>query len=43
LQNWAAISSSVLEGLARQSGKAKLLRAARLVQRLATVEEGELQ
>jgi predicted transcriptional regulator of viral defense system len=43
LQNWAAISSLVLEKLARQSGKAKLLRAARLVQRLATVEEGELQ
>jgi predicted transcriptional regulator of viral defense system len=39
LQNWAAIDLSVLEGFARRSGKAKLLRGGRLVRRLATVEE----
>jgi predicted transcriptional regulator of viral defense system len=41
LQNGAAIDMSALEGLARRSGKAKLLRAARWVKRVVTMAEGE--
>jgi hypothetical protein len=41
LQNPAVINSQILDALAQRSGKAKLVRAARLVHRLVTAEEGE--
>jgi hypothetical protein len=41
LQNPAALDVATLEKLARRSGKAKLLRAVRLLKRLLLVEEGE--
>lgn len=41
LQNPAAFDVATLEELARRSGKAKLLRAASLLNRLPWVEEGE--
>ena len=41
LQNSEAMDVSTLDELARRSGKAKLLRAARLVQRQLSAEEGD--
>ena len=41
LQNLEAMDASTLDGLARRSGKAKLLRAARIVERHFSVAEGE--
>ena len=41
LQNPAAMEVSTLDVLARRSGKAKLIRAARLASRFLTAEEGE--
>jgi hypothetical protein len=41
LQNPAAIHLSLLEELARRSGKAKLLRTAQLVRPLLAAQEGD--
>jgi hypothetical protein len=41
LQNLAAINVQTLDALAQRSGKAKLVRAAKLVHRLVRSEEGE--
>jgi hypothetical protein len=42
LQNLAAINVQTLDALAQRSGKAKLIRAAKLVRKLFISEEGEL-